>query len=113
MLLAPVVFGSTRHQVPIQVFFVALTVDRIRVFARKFPVSGCRALLRGGLFVEVPRLFLVVVVVVVVLVADLVVVGVGGSTVRGGVVGMYWFVGSFFWVVVRGLVVSLFLRVVF
>ena len=36
-----------------------------------------------------------------------------GSTVRGGVVGMYWFVGSFFWVVVRGLVVSLFLRVVF
>ena len=99
MLLAPVVF-------------VALTGDRIRDFARKFPVSGCRALLRGGLFVEVARLFLVVVVVVV-LVAGLVVVGVGGSTVRGGVVGVYWFVGSFFRVVVRGLVVSLFLRVVF
>jgi len=51
--------------------------------------------------------------VVVGLVAGLVVVSVGGSTVRGGVVGMYWFVGSFFWVVVRGLVVSLVLRVVF
>ena len=62
------------------------TGDRISDFARNFPVSGCRALLRGGLFIELARLFLVLVVVVggggLVVVQFSSVVCVDGSTVQ-------------------------------
>jgi hypothetical protein len=63
-----------------------------------------------GLFVEWGRLFRVVVVVVVV---GLIVVGVGGSSLHWGVVGLRWCVGSCFQVFERELELSLFPRVVF